>query len=241
MVKRKNARGRKNKMRKHAAIMSFHGDPNIGLYGVATDKFCLLGRNISKKQVKTIKEVLDVPVIQIGLYGTDLVGLFAVANSKVVLLPEIIFKSELKKLKAELTKLNVDVKLIKTEHTALGNNILLNDKISIISSVYSNAKKKQIEKIIGVKLKKIKLSGLSIPGSIGVITNKGGIFTPHLTDADIKKVEKLLGFEIGLGTVNLGNPFISSGIIANSNGFIVGDHSSGYEIGRIDESLGFLK
>ena len=57
----------------------------------------------------------------------------------------------------------------------------------------------------------------------------------------IKKLEKMLGFEIGLGTINLGNPFVSSGIIANSFGFAVGEASSGFEISRVDESLGFLK
>jgi len=227
--------------RKHAAIMVFHGDPNIGLYGVATDMFCLLGRSVPDKQVKEIKEVLDVPVFQVGLYGTDLIGLFAAANSKAVLLPEIIYKSELKKLEAHLKELGVKVHIIKTEHTALGNNILVNDEVGIISPVYSKAQAANIKKVFGVKSEQFKIAGLSIPGSTGVITNKGGIFNPNLTDADIKKIEKILGFEIGLGTVNLGNPFVSSGIIANSKGFVVGGHSSGYEIARVDESLGFLK
>lgn len=229
-------------MRKHAAIMSFHGDPNVGLYGVATDKFCLLGRNIPAKQVKEIKEVLDVPVFQVGLYGTDLVGLFAIANSKIVLLPEIIYESELKKLKSALKKIGVDVKTIKTKHTALGNNLLINDNAGIISPVFTKSQAAKIKKIFSsVKFEQFKIAGLLIPGSVGKITNKGGIFSTNLADKDINKVEKLLGFEIGLGTVNMGNPFVSTGIIANSKGFIVGSHSSGYEIGRIDESLGFLK
>jgi len=221
--------------------MNFNGDPNVGLYGVATDKFCLLGRSIPKKQVKEIEEILDVPVFQVGLYGTDLIGLFAAANSKVILLPEIIYESELKKLKAALKKLNVRVEIIRTNHTALGNNILVNDKIGLISPAYSKAQAAKIKKIFGVKSIQLKLAGIAVTGSIGVITKKGGIFNPNLTDRDIKKIESLLGFEVGLGTVNMGNPFVSSGIIANSKGFIVGAHSSGYEIARVDESLGFLK
>jgi len=80
-----------------------------------------------------------------------------------------------------------------------------------------------------------------VPGSVGKINNQGGIFSPNLTEDDIKAVEKLLGFEIGLGTINLGNPFISSGVMANSFGFAVGTASSGFEITRVDESLGFLR
>ena len=228
-------------MRKHVAKMNFNGDPNIGLYGVATDKFCLLGRSVPKKLVKDIEEVLDVPVFQVGLYGTDLIGLFAAANSKVVLLPEIIYASELKKLKAVLKKLKVKVEIIRTTHTALGNNILVNDKIGLISSVYPKGQAAKIKKIFGVKASQLKIRGLAVLGSIGVITNRGGIFNSNLKDADIEKIEKLLGFEIGLGTVNMGNPFVSSGVISNSHGFIVGGQSSGYEVARVDESLGFLK
>ena len=85
------------------------------------------------------------------------------------------------------------------------------------------------------------ISGMSVPGSVGKATEKGAIFSPNLSDVDIKSLEKQFGFEIGLGTVNMGNPFVSSGIIANSNGAIIGSASSGYEMSRIFESLGFFE
>ena len=46
--------------------------------------------------------------------------------------------------------------------------------------------------------------------------------------------------EVGIGTVSTGSSIVSSGVIANSNGFLVSSNSSGFEIGRIDESLGFI-
>jgi len=229
-------------MRRHAAISSFHGDPNVGLYGVATDKFCIVGKSLPKKKLKELSNILNVSVIPINIYGTELVGLFIAANSKAVLLPDITYKSEIEKIRKELSKLDVKVGVIKTEHTALGNNIILNDTAGIISPVYNKSQLKKIKEAFpNVKFEQFKIAGLSIPGSVGVVTNKGGIFNPNIKDKDIKKIEKLFGFEIGLGTVNMGNPFVSSGLIANSFGFVVGEYSSGYEIARIDESLGFLK
>lgn len=221
--------------------LNFHGDPNVGLHGLATDKFCLLGRCATEKQVAEIESVLKVPVFQIGLYGTDLVGLFAVAAHNSVLLPEIIFPSELEKIKKELAKINVKVHTLKTEHTALGNGILINEKHGIISTVYDKKTTEHIKKAFpDVKFEQFDLSGLTIPGSLGKVTQKGGIFSPNISDAEIKNLEKLFGFEIGLGTVNMGNPFVSSGIIANSNGLVIGSMSSGYEMSRIFESLGFF-
>jgi len=221
--------------------LNFHGDPNVGLHGLATDKFCLLGRCATEQAVADIEQVLKVPVIQVGLYGTDLVGLFAVATSDSVLLPEIIFPNELKAVREKLAKLGVKVQTIKTEHTALGNNMLINSGHGIISTVYDKKAVAQIKKAFPkVKFEQFDLSGLTIPGSLGKVTSKGGIFSPNISDAEIKKLEKLFGFEIGLGTVNMGNPFVSSGIIANSNGLIIGSMSSGYEMSRIFESLGFF-
>ncbi|MBS3064087.1 MAG: translation initiation factor IF-6 [DPANN group archaeon] len=225
-------------MEKHTAIANFQGDPNVGLYGLATDKFCLLGRSVREKDVKEIEEALKVPVFQLSLYGTDLIGLFAIGNSNTILIPNIIYESELKRLKKELGKLGVKVAVLETNHTAFGNNIILNDKKGIISNVYSNNEVEKISKCFpDVKFERI---DLSIPGSVGKITNKGGIFEPNLPEHIVYEIEKLFNFEIGLGTVNMGNPFISSGIIANSFGFVMGANSSGFEVTRVDESLGFL-
>ena len=221
--------------------LNFHGDPNVGLHGLATEKFCLLGRCATHEQTAEIESVLKVPAIQVGLYGTDLVGLFAVATSDSVLLPEIIFPNELKAVKEKLAKLNVDVHTIKTEHTALGNNILINETHGIISTVYDKKATEQIKKAFPkVKFEQFDLSGLTIPGSLGKVTVKGGVFSPNISYLEIKKLEKLFGFEIGLGTVNMGNPFLSSGIIANSNGLVIGTMCSGYEMSRIFESLGLF-
>ena len=165
--------------------------------------------------------------------------MFAVANSNTILLPDIIYDYELKKLRKELAKLNVKVEILETNHSAFGNNLIVNDKAGFISNAYSEDEIEKIKKVFPKV--KFEILDLSIPGSIGKVTNKGGIFEPNLPDTIIKKIEKSLGFEVGLGTVNMGNPFISSGIIANSFGFVMGANSSGFEVTRVDESLGFLQ
>jgi len=219
-----------------AMKMDVNGDPNIGLYGIATDKFCLLGKVVPKKHIKKIEQTLGVPVYQIKLYGTDLIGIFAVGNSKCVLIPDIMFDSELEELK----KLPIKFVTINTEKTALNNNIVCNDEIAIVSKDYTKDEVKQIKQALGVKVIQTNIAGTNLPGSCTTMTNKGAICNPNASDHEVKKIEKEFGKEIGLGTINLGNNFVSSGLIANSNGFIVGELTSGHEIMRIDESLGFV-
>ncbi|RLF51129.1 MAG: translation initiation factor IF-6, partial [Thermoplasmata archaeon] len=46
--------------------------------------------------------------------------------------------------------------------------------------------------------------------------------------------------DVMVGTVNHGAPLIGSGIIANSHGAIIGSLTTGIEMNRIEEALGFL-
>jgi translation initiation factor 6 len=224
----------------HIAKVKFNGDPNIGLYGIATDSYCLIGKSLLDKYKKKLEEVLKVPVIGAKIYGSDLFGIFCNGNSKVLLVPDIIYKAEYDYLVRSLRKHKVKVIKVDTIHTAFSNNMLLNDKTAIISDVYSKKEFEKIKKSLGIKCVRMSINNLQIVGSIGFVNDKGGIFSPNLTDKEIEKVEKLFGFEIGLGTVNMGNPFVSSGLIGNSNGFLMGGLSSGFEIARVDESLGFI-
>ena len=223
----------------HVDKINFKGDPNIGLYALATDSFVLIGEELNKKQTELLKEVFQVPIITSKIYGTPFAGIFCSANKEVLLVPDLIFDSEFKSLKKQLKDI-VKVKKFKTVHTALGNTILVNDTHAIVSSDFSTEEMRKIEKIMDVKIKKIEIAESNVPGAYGILTNKGAIFGSITSDPSVEELEKYLKIEVGIGTISTGSSIISSGVIANSNGFLVSDNSSGFEIGRIDESLGFI-
>jgi translation initiation factor 6 len=156
-----------------------------------------------------------------------------------LLVPDIIFDEELESIKKQLKGI-VKVKKFKTINTALGNTILVNDKHAIISDDFSDAEAKKLATELNVKIKKIKIAESNVPGAYGILTNKGGMFGSITSDPSVKELEKLLKLEVGIGTISTGSSIVSSGVIANSNGFLVSSNSSGFEIGRIDESLGFI-
>jgi len=43
-----------------------------------------------------------------------------------------------------------------------------------------------------------------------------------------------------LGTVNYGAPLVGSGLVATDEGYVVGEDTTGPELGRIEETLGFI-
>jgi len=116
--------------------------------------------------------------------------------------------------------------------------ILANDKAAIISEKLED-QKDEIAEALDVPVEVGSIADITNPGSCGV-ANKNGVLihreaseeeeAKHFRDA--LKVEK-----VDIGTVNMGSPYIGSGIVCNDEHFLVGGDTTGPEIGRIDMIL----
>ena len=107
--------------------MDFQGDPNIGLFGLATDKYLIIPSKIKDS------EILGKNIINGQVAQTNLNGIFLAGNSNGLLVPNIINSLELKRIKEKLK--DVKIKVLETKYTALGNLILCNDKGCIASGL----------------------------------------------------------------------------------------------------------
>jgi len=221
----------------HVLKMDFNGNPNVGLYAYANDEFCLVGKDISVESAKKISKVLGVPVHRITMCGTSLIGVFVAGNSRCILVPSIAFEEEL----AVLDKLKIKYKVFETKLTALGNNILVNDKGCIVNPEFSKEERAVISEALGVDAKKGRISGLDIVGACATYNDKGIVIHRDVVSKEADVISQELGLECTNGTVNMGSPYVSSGLIANSKGFVVGELSSGPEIQFVDEGLGFIE
>lgn len=221
----------------HVYETSFHGNPNVGLYGFANDSFCLLGHEVPETQAKKIERVLKVPVHQLSLCGTSMIGAFCNGNNKAIIVPHIAFDDELK----VLDRLKIKYNVIKTRHTALGNNLLCNDNGCLANPEMSADAKKLVRQALDVPLKPGMIADVNTVGSVAVHNKYGCIIHRNAREFEIKFIKDILKVNIETGTVNMGNPYLGAGVICNSNGFVVGDASGGPEIAFIDECLGFLE
>ena len=214
--------------------ISFQNNPNVGLFGFATDSYCLLPKNLKDSLVKEIKEALNVPVYAINVYNTHLIGLFCVGNDSTIFVPSVLWDHEIKELKKIK---DVNLVVLDTRHTALGNNIAIYKDKCLVSP---NLEKSIIEKLkeLGFKVKVLEIAENSTIGACIAITNKG--FLLHRDAENLEEIEKFLGLKGDIGTVNLGNPYVRTGIIANSHGYIIGKSTTGPELQRIDECLKFI-
>ncbi|MBW2963790.1 translation initiation factor IF-6 [Candidatus Woesearchaeota archaeon] len=220
----------------HVLKTSFHQNSNVGLYAYTNDKFCLLSSMVPGKLEKDIKEALKVDLIRTNLCGTVLNGIFAAGNNKGLLLPHIVLDSELETLRNHKIKFEI----ITTDHTALNNNIVVNDQAALVSpdlEEHMDAIKKFL------KLKKIEIFHLNKMPTVGaliVLGKKGCLVSKFASDKEMDFVADYFKMPVTRGSVNLGSPYISSGLVVNKHGFIVGERTGGPETVHIDEALGFL-
>jgi translation initiation factor 6 len=208
----------------------FYGDPNVGMYGFATDDYCLLGIEPNKKVLAKIETTLDTKIKVATVAGTELIGLFVAGNKSGILLPKIVEDYEIKKLKA----LGLNIEVIASRETALGNLILCNDKGCLISEKLRRFKKK-ISDALDCEVETGKVAGLEIIGSAALANNIGCLCHMEAEEKEMKKIEEILKVKVDVGTVGYGSPFIRSGIIVNSKGVLFSELSTGPEMGRYEE------
>lgn len=221
----------------HLLKTDFNGNFNVGLYIYATDEYCLIGHDVPQELVKDIQETLKVPIHKITIAGTGLLGVFLAGNKNCLLIPKIAFSEEIEEIK----KLKINYKIIDTKLTALGNNILCNDNGCIINPDFGKTEETEIKEALKVPVKRGKIAGLVIVGALAAMNKKGCLLHRDAEDFEIQFIEDTLNIKVTTGTINFGSPYIKSGIVVNSNGFIVGSISGGPEIQNADISLGFLE
>jgi len=210
--------------------VNFHGNSNVGLYGFATDKYCVIGKGLGKEILKKIEEALKVPVYEIDINNSHLIGVYCTGNDGMLLVPDILKETEEERLKS----LKLPYKVVKTKFVALGNNIVIKDKNAIINPEFEKGFDKQLEMF---KPFRMKIGGHNTVGSCMVVNKNGCLINRDVDEKEIKKIEKIMGGNIEIGSINMGNPYVRSGIIANSHGYIIGEDTSGVEVMRIDQAL----
>lgn len=212
---------------------SINSNFNIGLFAFATDSFCLVGSDILDKDLDTLHDVLKVPVHKMTIAGTPLIGVFVVGNSKTILIPEITYPEE----RHELDRLGISYEVVKTNLTALGNNIVCNDHGAIVNPEFKDNEIEAISSALGVKVVRGTIEGLETVGALCFANDKGCIASKNIKNSESDTIATVMKVSVVTGTVNLGNNYIHSGVVANGHGLLVGSASGGVEITDVADAL----
>jgi translation initiation factor 6 len=212
--------------------VSVNGENFIGLLGMATDRYAILSPEFK------YESILDVPTLRTRIYGTTLAGMFCAGNSNGLILPYFIEDNEYENLKSFLAKAGARVLRIDDRFTAIGNMLSCNDKRAYVSSSLTRDYK-EIEDVLGVEVVTGDVAGHIEVGAYVTATNRGFIAHPDAED-HLKNLAEVFKVNGMIGTVNCGVPYVKSGLIANSNGYLAGGRTTPIEMQRIEDALGFM-
>lgn len=184
-----------------------------------------------------MEKILEVSMVPLSIAKSNILGSLMVMNNHGVMITEFATKHTMDTLKEQ----GLQITKITDVINAAGNDILVNDHGALVHPQLKAKTIKHIEKTLEVPVTKGTIAELSTVGMAAVVTNKGCLCHPKVTDEEKTVMEDVFDVEVMIGTVNHGFPMIGSGLVANATGAIIGNHTTGIEMGRIEEALGFLE
>jgi translation initiation factor 6 len=183
-----------------------------------------------KRKVKAIEKELKASPIPVYLVETLITSPFIIANSNGVVIPNIFEKYALDALSKSLMEIDINLGVVESKYTALGNIVLANDHGAIVSPVVSHKIRKTISDVLDVEVASTTIGRCSYVGSLAAVNNKYGIVSPSIKEDEKSLIEDILDIKIYSGTVNGGIELPSIGLIVNDNGIVVGEDSDGREL-----------
>ncbi|WP_048815445.1 translation initiation factor IF-6 [Methanosalsum zhilinae] len=213
--------------------MDIYDSPLIGVFATCTEDIAIVPAGTKPEDCKLLEEMLDVQVISTLANGCTVVGALIRGNSNGFLIPGNMGENILKDV-------DLPVKPLPHKLNAIGNIVLSNDHAALVHPDLSDKAVEFVSGTLGVDVSRGTIAGIKTVGMAGVVTNKGLIVNPRVSDSEIAHLEKVFDLPVGTGTVNYGTHMVGSGILANSNGYVTGSQTTGHELGRVDDLLGFV-
>ena len=223
--------------------IGFYGNPYIGLFVKSNNKLTLMPVTKPDK-FNRITEILQTQSIEMTIFDSPLVGLYTIMNDNGILFSNLIDSNEFKQFKNKINenRIDINIEILKSEFTALSNNIVVNNKGCLINPKMKNKKViNQIKDILGVEPELFEANKYSTIGSLIFANNNGFIAHPNLETDELERISEILGINGGIGTANSGVPFVSLCLVGNDKSVLCGETTTAFEQQRIMDSLGFIE
>jgi translation initiation factor 6 len=216
--------------------ITFAGDPNIGVFARVVGDIVIIPPESPEEFKAAVHTALDAKLVETTIQGSTIIGSLVAGNSRGLVVSGLASEEEVGILSEHR-----EVLLLHESMNAAGNVIMANDTFVAVHPDMAADMAKAIAEFLGVELVYLTLGGIKTVGMAGVATNKGVIVHPRATAHEIERLEAVAKVPVGTGTINMGSGLIGTGLLVNENGYIAGNATSGFELGRIEDVFGFLE
>jgi translation initiation factor 6 len=216
---------------------AFAGSAYIGVFARATDDCLLIRPDADTDLRENIADELSVPAVATTVGGSGTVGALATGNGNGLLVSSRISGRERETI-AEAVDLPITE--LPGRINAAGNVVLANDHGAYVHPDLPREAVQAVRDGLDVPVERGTLGGVHTVGTAAVATDRGVLCHPKATDEELDFLEELLDVPADIGTINYGGPLVGSGLVANEHGYVVGQDTSGPELGRIEDALGYI-
>lgn len=216
---------------------TYFGNPWIGMFIKTNDSVTMLPVDSMRKLEEAVAHSLKTDIVKVGMGDSNLLGVYVAMNANGVVLPNIARHEEA----ALLRKSGLNVHISGAGENAHGNNIAANSRGGVINPHVPRAEAKEMEDVLGCELVPMSIAGYASVGSCCIATDTGFLAHYKASESELRALKDALRVDGSKGTVNTGTGFVSYGAVVNRNGYVVGEHTTAFEIGRLEEALGLIK
>ncbi len=215
---------------------TIEGSLYVGVFACVTDGIAVLG-GADETTANALEEELDVPTVETTVGGARTAGALATGNESGLVVSGRLTDREREAIESAV---DVEITAIPGRMNAVGNCLLVNDSGAVAHPELADHVIDAVSTALDVPVERFDIGGVSTVGTAAVATNAGVLCHPKVDDATLDRLEDVLDVRADVGTVNYGSPLIGSGLLANGSGYVAGQDTTGPELGRIEEALGFL-
>ena len=216
--------------------ITFAGDPNIGVFARVLGDIAIVPPESTEEFKTAVRDALEVTLVETTIQGSSIIGSLVAGNSRGVVVSGLATEEEI-----DLLAEHREVLLLNESMNAAGNVIMANDTFAAVHEDMPTDLAKAIGEFLEVEVIHLTLGGVKTVGMAGVATNKGVIVHPRATERQIAMLEEIAKVPVGTGSINMGGALVGTGLLVNERGYLAGNATSGFELGRIEDVFGFLE
>ena len=216
---------------------AFSGSAYVGVFAAATDDFLLVRPDVEESLRESFEAELGAPAVATTVAGSMTVGALAVGNENGILVSERVTDRERDRIETAADRPVVE---LPGRINAAGNVVLANDDGAYVHPDLTREALRAVEDALAVPVERGALGGVRTVGTAAIATDDGVLCHPKTTDEELDALEELFDAYADIGTINYGGPLVGSGLVGNAEGYVVGQETTGPELGRIEDALGYI-
>ena len=211
------------------------GSDQVGIHLAAVGNYVFHPPELTEPIKEKIDNVLGLESVELNIGGSNLIGALLCGNSKGMAVADIATEADI-----DLLTSYGDVVVMEGGVNTAGNLLLANETGVVASPSIPEEGLEIIAQVMQVDVVATTIAGQDVVGSLGVTNDQGILLHPDVTPEEVILIQEVMKVPPMVGTACFGSPYVGAGICASNEGAIAGTDTTGPEMNRIEDALGYL-